>query len=274
MMTASAPPDPVTPDANAPEASPSNTASSGADSRSRPRRVAVFVAKAAAAIFVAFVALGVLAHIPAGRRLMLRMGAACPVMASPTDTEAARQQAVRALAGDTPAPAKPALGFELGKSKPADVKAWAAKANVRCEERREGTLLRCENVPAAAIATTPAGPDYTDITFAFEPAGLTLVNLTTSVFDTAIDAGVTRLKALREQLRTSLGPGVEFGEFDPAYFAGEHITNAAVTYRFSDYFAEVQATRLRPGRVMVREHYMAGLAPMPAYAATSASAAK
>ena len=37
-----------------------------------------------------------------------------------------------------------------------------------------------------------------------------------------------------------------------------------VTYRFSDYQADLSALRLRPGEVTVREHYIAGAAPASA----------
>jgi hypothetical protein len=218
--------------------------------------------KAAAAITLAFAAFTILVHVPAGRRLLAPIfGDKCPYVSSAADVEAARVGAVRATAGDAPAPSRPALGFELDRSKPADVKAWAARVGVSCAEKRDGALLDCADVPASAVPPSLPGPNLSQIVFAFEPKGMTLVNISAYLTNVSEDVAAARLSGVRDHLRAVLGPAKELGAFDAAYLRGAERPTTTVTYRFRDYQADLSAIRLRPGEVLVREHYVAGAPP-------------
>lgn len=245
-----------------PVSSPSASASASVSGSRRGRQFGI-VWKAAAAITIAFAAFMILVHMKTGRRL-LGFSEKCPFIASSADIEAARLEAVRATAGTTLAPSRPALGFELERSKPADVKAWAARAGATCTEQREGTLLKCLDVPSAAMPPGLPGPNVSEVVFAFEPTGMTLVNIAAYLIDAREDVASARLRGLRDHLRGVLGAGQELGEFDDAYLAGGDGRMATVTYRFSNYQVDLSAMRQRAGQVILREHYIAGAPPAPA----------
>lgn len=221
-----------------------------------------FLAKAAGAITIAFVAFSVLVHIPAGRKLLAPLfGESCPFPAgqvSASDVEAARVSAVRATSGTMPAPSRWALGFELNRSRPADIQAWAARVGATCKDSREGALIKCLDVPSTAVPPGLPGPVVNEVVFAFEPKGMTLVNLTTYVHNAPEAVAALRMKGLRDHLRKVLGPGEERGEFDEGYLSRGDMQTLVVTYRFADYQADLTASRMRPGQVIVREHYVAG----------------
>ncbi|MFO0674715.1 MAG: hypothetical protein U0235_34720 [Polyangiaceae bacterium] len=222
------------------------------------------ITKAAAAITLAFAAFMLLVHLPAGRRLLAPFYAAkCPVThITAAEAEAARVNAVKQTAGTGTAPERPALGFTLDKTTASEVKAWAARASVSCTDEREGALIKCTKVPTSALPRAVDGPPLSEVVFMFEPRGMTLVNLTAYLADAPETVAATRLRAVRDALRASLGPGTEVGELDAAYF-NEDARTATVGYRFADYHADVTATRLRPGQVMVREHYLSARAALP-----------
>jgi hypothetical protein len=94
----------------------------------RRRRWTVGLAGALAAATLGVGAL----HLPAARPLLALIGA-CPVgRASASEIEDARRIALRSLRGDTRAPARPALSFELERTTLDDVRAWARE---RAESR-------------------------------------------------------------------------------------------------------------------------------------------
>lgn len=222
------------------------------------------ITKAAAAITIAFAAFMLLVHLPAGRRLLAPFYAAkCPVThLTAAEAEAARVAAVKATPGTGTAPARPALGFVLDKTTAAEVKTWAASAKLSCTDEREGSLVKCTAVPPSALPEGVPGPPLSEVVFMFEPRGMTLVNLTAYLADAPETVAATRLRAVRDALRAKLGPGTEVGEMEAAYLS-EDARTATVGYRFADYQADVTATRLRPGQVMVREHYLSARAAMP-----------
>src|SRR5262245_34608618 len=93
-----------------------------------------------------------LLHLPAARPLLMRLGA-CPVRATAQQTERARRGAMDKLRGAHPAPARPALGFALDTTTLADVQAWGRGHRVRCVASMQDTLVKCDSVPAAAVAS-------------------------------------------------------------------------------------------------------------------------
>ena len=100
---------------------------------------------------------------------------------SPEQAEQVRSETARKWAGDDPAPARPALGFELDKTQPKDVHAWAAKHGFTCKDERDGALLRCTNVPAAARVWKRARRNGTGLTGGAAPVklGCSMLEMTT-----------------------------------------------------------------------------------------------
>jgi hypothetical protein len=200
-------------------------------------------------------------HLPFARPLLARL-AGCPFSrVTPEQVEQAQRSALRKLRGPHAAPARPALGFDLDATTLLDVKAWARRNGIACEESRQGTLLKCDTVPAARLISDGTG-SIDEVAFGFHLADHVLVNVTT--LRTGIDgeAAAARLAEVATRLRRTLGdpaaarlPVPGWDGSGPAY----------VSYRFSDYLAEASAMRLPDRGVMVREHYVSAreITPSP-----------
>jgi hypothetical protein len=214
-------------------------------------RVAVYVASVLAALTLS---VGLL-HTKAARPLLARLGVKCPLQGSAKDVEAARLESARAERGTETAASRPALGFTLDTMTLTDVKAWADKRHVSCDEVRKSSFLRCSNVPESALGGT--GPVVAELDFGFAPGNEHLVNISAWRNGMSSDAASAQLNAVVATMKQQLGaPSVEKGERSASYLAAGQMHTALVQYRFSDYIADVSATSI-PGRgLMLREHYM------------------
>lgn len=213
-------------------------------------RVSIYAVSVLAALtlFVGFL------HTKAGRPLLARIGVGCPVQASPEAIEAARDRSARATRGVEMAASRPALGFTLEKMTLADVKAWAAAKQVSCEDKRDG-LLRCTNVPAAALGST--GPDVERLDLGFTLATNQLVNINAWRKGLTSDVAATQLNAIAASMQQQLGaPTKEAGERSARYLASGPLRTAVVQYRFKDYIADLSATNIAGRGVSLREQYM------------------
>jgi hypothetical protein len=200
-----------------------------------------------ATLALATLAVGAL-HLPWARPLLQRVGG-CPVgRATPRQVEAAQRAALRKLGGASPAPARPALGFELGRTTLAEVEAWAGARGLGCQRLRDGALLRCRDVPGAALAG--GSGDYDDVSFGFRLADHRLVAVTTLRAGLSPQEASARAATAAAALERRLGPPTArtsgaFGTF--------------LQYRYADYLAGVTAMNLRSQGHAVREHYTGAL---------------
>src|ERR1700679_256191 len=88
---------------------------------------------AAGAVGSAVALIGVL-HMPFAHNLLASVGG-CPVgHASLAEMEPTIKAAIAAERGDKPAPARPALGFELDHTTRAEALAWAYRVHVSCSD--------------------------------------------------------------------------------------------------------------------------------------------
>jgi hypothetical protein len=206
-------------------------------------------------------------HSSWGRPVLMRLGG-CPITSvSAAEVNELRRTGLRTLRGTGLAPARPALGFDLDRTTPDEVRAWAARARVRCEPRGHGLLaLHCANVLRAALPGGRQGsgwdslrpPQIEDLALTFDPAGHLV----------SVDAFTRRLRppeaaaafaSSDARLRSLLGPATERGG-DPASEALAHSPLASTTmsrFRFDDYVAILSVTRLSSG-LAVRELYLSG----------------
>ena len=193
-----------------------------------------------------------LLHLPAARPLLARLGA-CPVgRASASEIEEARRIALRSLHGDTDAPARPALGFELERTTLDDVHAWARARAIACDESRESTLLVCRRVQADALESDALQP-IDEVAFAFRLRDRRLVNVTTLSAGVSAQDAAHAFAAIAAALAVSLGTP-EVSRLPPQPWDGTR--PAFLRYRYLDYIADVSALRL-PGRgIVMREQYM------------------
>ena len=150
---------------------------------------------------------------------MGRLGLSCPARGvSPAAAEALRQRGVGALRGTTPAPARPALGLNLDRTRLVDVRAWANARGLACDARqRPSSVVTCTNVPLAAVWPGRVAGTIDELAFAFAPDGrLVAVD---SLRRALSGAAASRLfDELARELAAVLGPGGErVGDSSAAY---------------------------------------------------------
>lgn len=214
------------------------------------RRVSIYAVSVAAGLTL----VAGLLHTKAARPLLARLGVGCPMKASPEVVEAARLNSARTQRGTEAAASRPALGFALDTMTLSDVKAWAEKKNVSCEDKRVG-FLQCVDVPLAALGST--GTTISKLDFGFSPTTERLVNITAWRDRLSGSVAVAQMDAVVSSMREQLGaPTREAGARSAAFLAAGPMHTAIVSYRFKDYIADVSATNI-PGRgLTLREHYM------------------
>ncbi len=197
-------------------------------------------------------AVGVM-HMPFARGLLMRAGG-CPVgHAKLAEIEPARLAAVAKERGTEPAPARPALGFTLDSTTRKDVDRWADRANLSCDEVREG-VLRCKNVAAPSLGLPESDGPVSELYFGFNTHGR-LVDVSTMRMHVGDGASVRDIVG---RLESQVGvPPQESGRFDDAHLSVEGAPSLTSSrYRYSDYVAEVIAMRFAGDGLVLREHYM------------------
>jgi hypothetical protein len=212
---------------------------------------------AAGAVTVAIAAIGA-AHAPFARPLLMRLGG-CPMAGARMTTveaENARHLAVSFDRGESPAPARPALGFELDSTTLAEVRDWAHRERVDCDDPRPG-LLKCTAVRPGALGLPDADGKIDELALEFNGQGR-LVNATT--FRTRLNAGAAASEAgaIVASLAEKLGPAQQHaGDFGVSHFAAAGAKSiSTVTYRYRDYLADVTAMNAPSGGPSIREQYI------------------
>jgi hypothetical protein len=213
-----------------------------------------------------------LMHTSAGAPILARLGG-CPAMGvSAAEVNALRLRGVSGLRGTRPAPTRPALGFVLDHTTPADVEAWAVRAGVRCTSKKRGILLlSCKNVPRAALPEATGEPSQPveaapaadrprvieDLALSFDPREhlISIDALTRSL--PAVNAAAA-FSSSDARLAALLGPATETaGDSQASQLARTPLATSLRRYRFSDYIAIVTVSNL-PSGLAVREQYLSG----------------
>ena len=208
---------------------------------------------------VVLAALGVgLLHTPVAKGLLARFGG-CPFAGArltPEQMDTARRLALATRKGEAPAPSRPALGFSLDATSAYDVHLWAARANVNCEDVRPG-FMTCANVPPDAVGRSAAEGLIDELALGFNRRGQ-LVNVTTMRGHLDPRRASSVSSDIASSLRDSLGPATHAAGAMTAASLAEPgaIGMATVSYRFSDYVAEIEAMSLPSCGLSVREHYV------------------
>jgi hypothetical protein len=203
-------------------------------------------------------ALGIVAfaHTRAARPLLgwLGLGSACPMSLSgqtPATLEQRRLETMRAIAGNDPARARPALGFVLGSSTRNDVTAWASAHAVDCADALLDTALHCKEVNAAGGDGLPIADAY----FRFDPGGRVIaVDVMHQGTNGAVAAAF--VDGASQRLSREVGAPSRVALEPPAALATLY-AQSSVEYRFRDYAADVSATNFGEIGVVVREQYRA-----------------
>lgn len=215
----------------------------------------LFVGAGAVGLLVA--AIGV-AHMPFARSLLMTMGG-CPMAGSrmtAIEAENARHMALASNPGHEAAPARPALGFALDSTSVANVRDWARREHVDCDDARPG-LLKCSEVSPVALGLPAENGSIDELELEFSDQGR-LVNMTTFRSHLNPAQAATEAHSIVSSLIEKLGPaGRKAGAFDPAHLSVSGAESiSAVTYRYNDYVADVTAMNTPSGGPSIREHYM------------------
>jgi hypothetical protein len=212
----------------------------------------------AASLGAATVAVGVM-HAPFARPLLMRLGG-CPMAGrmTPVESENARHMGIASNRGTDEAPARPALGFTLDATTLDDVRAWAKREHVDCDEPRPG-FVKCTDVPPSAFGT--AAPmqlgNVEELALGFDTRAR-LVNVTTLRTHLDPTTGAREARDITAALEEKLGaPSQTAGSLDAAHLGGPAAASiGTVAYRFSDYYVDVTTMNLPSSGPSLREHYM------------------
>lgn len=212
-------------------------------------------AAATGAFVLCVAAIGAL-HTSAGRRAMVQLGIPCPVdKVSAQQVVQVRSEGLRQLRGDAPAPARPALGMQLGSFTQQDVRAWQQREGVACDAITRGfAYLRCRGVASAALGV--AGPPMSEVWFSFDASGR-LVGV--DAYRRGLDDSGAEVawSDAQSRLAQALGKPLQaFGDASPAALRAGALQTARIRYRYSDYIATVTAANLPHAGLAVREQYV------------------
>jgi hypothetical protein len=217
------------------------------ESPKRPWWMKTVAALAVAAVsFVAF--MGFL-HTKWGLSLRAVLFGSCPMgNASPDILEPSVARLGAAKRGDSPAPRKDMLFFELGKTTRSAAKVWANEAHVTCELQRDDTFMRCANVPSTALGR-PSTDGAVDVEMVFRQADEILYNLQIMHTGSASD-----LRAVYNRIGTTwvgaLGPVPPGGTL-----VAPPNSSARLDYHFSDLAYELTYVDFAPV-ISVEEHVL------------------
>jgi hypothetical protein len=202
-----------------------------------------------AVFLLLFAGIGAL-HVRGARPLLMKLAGivGCPMgKATATQVDTVRRNAVTGDIGASNAPSQPAFGFALGLTKLADVKAWQRRHNLSCEEAREGSFVKCLDVPAADLGNDASFGSLTEVAFGFSPQGaLNAVSTLRSGLEP--EAAMHLGQAVAMNNRLLLGPASKSaGSFSAA--SG----TATASWRFADYSADVTVTQVPGSGSVLRE---------------------
>ena len=147
-------------------------------------------------------------HTRAGHPLLMRLAglAGCPMgKANGADVEVVRLAGAARERGAQPAPARPALGFLLDQSTLADVRNWMERVGAACTEERQGTLVKCGELPAIAIGRPAWEKAITEVSFGFTPGGQ-LVTVTALYSHRTAEDSANIADTAKATLERELGP--------------------------------------------------------------------
>jgi hypothetical protein len=224
------------------------------------RRIRRWVLGTVGTMALSTAAIGAL-HMPFARSFMMRLGG-CPmagVHMTAAETDTARHMGLAenpvASLNAGSAPVRPALGFQLDATTLADVHAWASRVHVDCDDIRDG-VVKCTDVSPSAVSRSGNEGHIDELVLAFNPRGR-LVNITALRSHLKPGSAAQAAQQIASALASELGTAKTAGGFD-----AERLSKAGaeslgvVSYRFTNYVANVTAMNLPGSGASVREHYM------------------
>jgi hypothetical protein len=220
------------------------------------------IAARAAGVGVVLTGIVGVLHMPFAAPFLRKISPAfaCPIRhGTPEQIDRAHALASASIrdSASSVAPARPALGFELDKTRRGDVEAWAARSKVSCASiGGNENLQKCQDVPAAAVGESPDLGMLEEVTFEFQASG-ELVTVQTMRRHLAPAAAAHTVAQLEQSAASALGePTTVGGVATSAHLGRSFLSSYVAVHTFKDYRATVSATNLAQTGVMVREEYL------------------
>ena len=194
-------------------------------------------------------------HTPAGRPMLrwLAGTAGCPVGGhlEPAERDAAILQARQVFKGDVPAASRQALGFTLGETTRETVRAWATEKGISCVDE-EFARLHCTDVPAAALGVEMP---VADLVVSFD-AQDRLQGIDVHTGTLAADDAARLVEERGQAIAKQAGPPTSTaGEATGDWLASGPMAQVSESFHYSDRRAELTATNLGDGRIVLREFH-------------------
>jgi hypothetical protein len=211
------------------------------------------------------------AHTHAGRPLLVAMRpvlrvlagskASCPFgydkKATPEEKAAERVSFSRAHHGAKPAPVRPALGFDLDTTTPADVLAWAKTKGVFCAEKPGGVArsdLECKDIPDGLLPESARGAKVSSLWLTFGERG-TLTKIVAVRSDARAEAISDAFTRVTSDVANEAGPATAHeGRGTATELASGLLVESSAEYRFSNYYALARAANVGSAYVLTEEY--------------------
>jgi hypothetical protein len=251
----------------------------------RVMRILKTTALSGAAVAAVFTGVMGFAHTHAGRPLLVAMRpvmsllaggkGACPFgydkKATPEQKEAARAAFSESHRGDAAAGARPALGFTLDGTTPADVLTWAKARGVECNadgtsvgsahgvvKRFAGSVthsdLECRDVPASLLPEGERAADVSSLWLTFGAQG-TLTAVVAIRKGPRAEVISDAFAAAKDNVALEAGPATTLeGSGSPRELASGLLVQSTAEYRFSNYYALTRATNVGSAYVLTEEY--------------------
>lgn len=195
-----------------------------------------------------------LLHLPALRPLLHAGSGGCPagmdVTLTAAQRDAARETALAVDRGDHPAGSRPALGFVLDATSSAEIGLWSETHGIPCTtSERE---IRCTAVPALAMQGIPA---VDELLLRFDANGR-LVAVDATIRQIDADSAAALVRTMSDDVGRAAGPpSAARGETSGAFLVRGTLNQTATSFRFEDYRADLTATNLGAGRIVVKASF-------------------
>lgn len=212
-------------------------------------------------VVVLTLAVGGFLHTTWGKPMLAKVGG-CPVGGKPipvAEVQASTFAAIRDSAGTQPAPVRPALGFKLDETTMDEARAWVKEKNLTCEEIKEKTILRCQNVPNAAMPASYGGETtITELVLGFRVTDYKLYSVDTFRAAQEPEMALKQVQAISTNLKKQLGtpdyetPSLDLPTVRDALYS--------CRYKFTDTIVDFSSARI-PSGIAMRERFLSAKNP-------------
>ena len=203
------------------------------------------------------------AHTPTGRPLLGAVGRAfggksCPLgydrAANPRGRERERVRFASVHRGQARADSRPALGFALDHTSPAEIASFMKSRGITCRASTAVADLICENVSGQALPEGFRAQTVRDLwfTFGIDKQLITVVAVSRSATAPQASAAFTDVTGA---IASQAGPATRtIGESDAQSLGAGSLRQASSEFAFADYYARTRATNMGKDFLLTEEY--------------------